>query len=246
VADSKRIALFSDIHSNYHALEAVLADMSERGLDQMVCLGDLTIKGPLPTECVARVRDLDCPVLLGNTDACYHPDLHPSRYPPRNLSQIYALQDFERHVRSLSEADRIWLHSRPLTLSQEVGGQRLDLFHAAPHTNYLMVMPWASNEELLAQRLTAETNISAFGHSHRAFVRNVENLTVINTGSVGLPYDGDWRPSYVVVQIDGVNINVEVVRVEYDPEPAIKAAQDRGMKGWEFFAKSVRTGLFPG
>ncbi|HYG57482.1 MAG TPA: metallophosphoesterase family protein, partial [Symbiobacteriaceae bacterium] len=75
-----RIAMFSDIHSNYHALEAVLGDMALRGVDRMVCLGDLTMKGPLPKECVDRVRDLGCPVVLGNTDACYSPDLRPSLF----------------------------------------------------------------------------------------------------------------------------------------------------------------------
>lgn len=246
MVDSKRIALFSDIHSNYHALEAVLEDMSERGVDQLVCLGDLTMKGPLPRECVERVRALDCPVLLGNTDGCYHPDFHPSKFPPRNQSQVYAAQDFERHMLALTEKDREWLQTRPLTLSRGVDGRRLDLFHAAPHTNYVLVMPWASDEVLLGQRLTAETDMSAFGHCHRAFVRHVDDLTVINTGSVGLPFDGDRRPSYVIIEADGATTHVEVVRVDYDPEPAIKAAQEMGMKGWEFFAHTVRTGLFPG
>jgi predicted phosphodiesterase len=108
------------------------------------------------------------------------------------------------------------------------------------------VLPWASDEELLAQRLSAETDISAFGHCHQVFVRRVDGLTLINTGSVGLPYDGDRRPSYVIIEADGANIKVEIVRVDYDPEPAIKAAQARGMKGWEYFASTVRTGLFPG
>jgi len=246
VDDRRRIALFSDIHSNYHALEAVLTDMTQRGVDQVVCLGDITMKGPLPAECVERVRALDCPVLLGNTDGCYHPDFYPYRYPTRNQSQIYAKQDFERHLRALSEADQVWLQTRPLTLSKEIGGQRLDLFHAAPHTNYQLVMPWATNEELLEQRLTSGTTVSAFGHCHRAFVRHVDDLTVINTGSVGLPFDGDRRASYVIVEVTGANVSVEVLRVDYDPEPAIKAARDIGMKGWEFFAITIRTGQFPG
>jgi len=212
----------------------------------MVCLGDLTMKGPLPKECVEQVQALDCPVLLGNTDGCYHPDLHPSKYPPRSQSQLYALQDFDRHLLALSDADQLWLQTRPLTLTTEIGGQRLDLFHAAPHTNYLLILPSASKAELLAQRLTPQTDISAFGHCHRAFVRHVDDLTVINTGSVGLPFDGDPRPSYVIVEATGSSLKVQVVRVEYDPEPAIKAAQDRGMIGWEFFARTARTGLFPG
>ena len=83
-----RIALISDIHSNYHALEAVLTDVAGRGVDRIICLGDLTLKGPLPKECVDRIRDLDCPVVLGNADGSYHPDSYPHRFPARNNSQV--------------------------------------------------------------------------------------------------------------------------------------------------------------
>lgn len=241
-----RIALFSDIHSNYHALEAVLADMARRGVDHRVCLGDITLKGPRPKECVDRVRDLGCPVVLGNTDGCYHPDFHPQNFPPRNQSQVAARADFARHQAALPEGDQQWLISFPLTLTETWEGVRMDFFHAVPHHNYVLVMPWAGNEELAAMRLSEETKLSAFGHSHRAFVRSPGGRMVINAGSVGSPYDGDWRPSYVIVDVENGSTAATLVRVPYDVEAAIKAAQDVGMVGWELFAHTARTGLFPG
>jgi putative phosphoesterase len=241
-----RMALFSDIHSNEHALEAVLADMAQRGIDQMVCLGDITMKGPLPKQCVDRVRALGCPVVLGNTDGCYHPDSHPTLFPPQNESQVAARQDFERHERALTADDRAWLTSFPLTYTTTVEGNRLDLFHAVPHHNYLLVMPWASNAELGALRLSDDTQISAFGHSHRPFIRYVEGRLVINTGSVGAPFDGDPRASYALLDFDHGTTCATLIRVPYDSEAAIKVAQDVGMSGWELFAHTARTGQFPG
>lgn len=241
-----RIALFGDIHANAHALEAVLADIAGRGVDRLICLGDLTLKGPLPKECVDRVRALGCPVVLGNTDDCFHPDRPPSLYPVRNESQRAILGDFDRHLAALTAADRDWLTSFPLTYTEEVEGFRLDFFHATPATNYHLVLPWASVAEIDGLRLSAETVLSGFGHSHRAFVRFQDGRTAVNAGSVGLPFDGDPRPSYALIEIRGGALSAAIIRVPYDAEAAIRAAQQVGMIGWEFFAHTVRTGRFPG
>lgn len=242
-----RIALFGDIHSNYHALEAVLADMARRGVDRLICLGDVTLKGPLPKECVDRVRALGCPVVSGNTDAAYQPDNHPSRYPARNNSQRAILADFDRHVAALTEADRAWLAGLPLTHTEVVEGHRMDFFHAVPHSNYVLLWPWSSNEELDGLRLSDETVLSGLGHNHRAFVRVHHGRTVVNAGSVGLPFDGDPRPSYAIVDVEeGGALSAQIIRVPYAVEAAITAARQVSMAGWDLFAHSVRTGRFPG
>ncbi|MBV9617148.1 MAG: metallophosphoesterase family protein [Ktedonobacteraceae bacterium] len=64
-----RIALLSDIHGNLVALETVLQELAQEPIDQIVCLGDVAALGPQPHEALDRLRRLDCPVVLGNTDA---------------------------------------------------------------------------------------------------------------------------------------------------------------------------------
>lgn len=242
-----RIALFSDIHSNYHALEAVLRDIDERGVDRMLCLGDITMKGPLPQECVDRVRAAGCPVVLGNTDASYRPELHPSRFPAQTDSQVAAQADFERHQAALTDASKAWLAGLPLLATEEHEGVRMEFFHATPTHNYVLIMPWATNEQLATLRKAPETRLSAFGHCHRAFVRHVNGLAVINAGSVGLPFDGDPRCSYALIDQDvHGGLTASIVRVPYDAEAAVQAARDVGMAGWELFAHTARTGHFPG
>ena len=59
-----RIALISDIHSNLIALEAMLADIAQVEVDQIIFLGDLVTLGPQPREVVERVRGLGCPCVL--------------------------------------------------------------------------------------------------------------------------------------------------------------------------------------
>jgi putative phosphoesterase len=241
-----RIGLFSDIHANYHALEAVLADMARRGVDRLICLGDVTMKGPLPKECVDRVRALGCPVVQGNTDSAYLPERHPSNYPARTQTQVMARADFERHLRLLSPDDQTWLAMLPMALTEVVDGVQLEFFHATPTDNYVLTMPWAPTEQFAGLRQSAETAVAAFGHSHRPFIRFPQGWMAINTGSVGAPYDGDWRACYVILEIEQGSTSAQLLRVPYDQEAAIKAARDVGMIGWELFAHTVRTGRFSG
>ncbi len=59
----------SDVHGNCVAFDAVLTDLRQRRTDQVVCLGDMVQGGPQPTEVLARLRELACPVVIGNADA---------------------------------------------------------------------------------------------------------------------------------------------------------------------------------
>ncbi len=62
------IAVFSDVHGNLGASEAVLADLEKMGADELVCLGDVASFGPQPRETLRRVQALGCPVVMGNAD----------------------------------------------------------------------------------------------------------------------------------------------------------------------------------
>jgi predicted phosphodiesterase len=63
-----RVAIISDIHGNLISLNAVLEDIERQTVDQIVCLGDVAATGPQPHEVVQRLRALNCPVIMGNTD----------------------------------------------------------------------------------------------------------------------------------------------------------------------------------
>ena len=63
-----RFAIFSDVHANLEALEAVLADARKRRCTDFVCLGDVVGYNANPHECVERIRELDCPIVKGNHD----------------------------------------------------------------------------------------------------------------------------------------------------------------------------------
>src|SRR5579864_2931649 len=64
-----RLAVVSDIHGECFALDLVLQDIRRQGIEQIVCLGDALQGGSQPAETVARLRELNCPVVMGNADA---------------------------------------------------------------------------------------------------------------------------------------------------------------------------------
>ena len=87
-----RLALISDIHGNNVALEAVLTAISTRAIAQVICLGDVASTGPQPYEVIKRLREMSCPVVMGNMDAWLlqpepkeQPDLRRQRWQEMDL-----------------------------------------------------------------------------------------------------------------------------------------------------------------
>jgi predicted phosphodiesterase len=101
-------------------------------------------------------------------------------------------------------------------------------------------MPQAGDEELTGIYDRVGGTIAIYGHIHRPFVRRICGLTVANSGSVGLPFDGDPRASYVL--IDGGQ--TEVIRVEYDVDAEVAALRASGYPDQDRIATMLKSGRF--
>ena len=109
------------------------------------------------------------------------------------------------------------------------------LVHASPETTWRAPGPEASDEELVAAYSPLGKAIAVYGHIHRPFLRTIGALTVVNAGSVGLPYDGDRRASYLLIN-DGAP---EIRRVEYHVEREIEAVMACGMPHANWVARML-------
>jgi len=214
-----RFAIFSDIHSNLEALEAVLADARARECTHFVCLGDVVGYNANPHECVERVREMDCPIVKGN-----HDEQASLNEPPRGFNEL-AEQAIQWTRGNLTEDDKEWL--RGMRLERQV--RDFTIVHATLDTpgqwGYVF-----NNLDAAASFTYQHTTVCFFGHTHvpMAFIRDegvkrvrIEQLQIemskkyfINTGSVGQPRDADWRAAYCVYHID--KNFVEQRRVKYD------------------------------
>src|SRR5512139_520683 len=100
-----RIAIISDIHGNCIALDATLADLRQDPVDQIVCLGDAVQGGPQPAQVVARLREIACPVVMGNADAWLLTGQETGNegIPAERLRKMHAIRDWS--LAQLTAAD---------------------------------------------------------------------------------------------------------------------------------------------
>jgi putative phosphoesterase len=211
-----RIAVISDIHGNLVALEAVLADVEKQDADEVWCGGDIAWGGPRPRDCIALVRDAGWPTVRGNTDVWVTGDPQTVSDPEerRLLTQI-------GRAHGISHDDEQWLINLPIGHS---GPGSILLVHGTPTSPFTGPMPDEPASEFLPYE--GQANIVVFGHVHRAFVRRLADGTIVcNTGSVGLPMDGDTA-SYLLIDQDGPDWTLRHRRVSFDREAVIAQARD--------------------
>ena len=236
-----RVAVVSDIHGNLTALEAVVADLERSAPEVVLQGGDTAVMGPRPVEVVDRLRELAWPSVVGNIDeVLWRPELHErQRERAPALAPLLSLV-FDEYVpwalERLGDEHVEWLQSLP---AEHREGD-LALVHASPGDLWRAPMPNADDEELASTYGPLAAPLAAYCHIHQPFVRVLDNLIVANAGSVGLPFDGDPRASYLLVD-DG---EPSIVRVEYDVEQEVRALHDAGHPDAERLAQIRRTGRF--
>lgn len=210
-----RIALFSDVHANLPALEAVLDHIHEQSFDRVYCLGDLVGYAPFPNEVVERIQRERIPTIMGNYDdgvgferddcGCAYREADEKQRGDRSLAWTKA------HTTSVTKE---FLRSLQAQIRFEADGRRVLLVHGSPRkiNEYLFEdRPVSSFQRLAA---SSDADVIAYGHTHKPYVKVVENVLFLNVGSVGKPKDGDWRACYAV--FDTATLDVQFVRVAYD------------------------------
>ena len=213
-------ALVSDIHGNLSALEAVVADIRRRGVELVLHGGDLALMGPRPAEVVDRIAELGWAGVVGNTDELlWDPGEHDRQLAraPKLATLLGLLFDVYAPVtRAALGDDRLsWL--RALPAEQRVG--EWAIVHAAPGDLWRAPQP-ATDDTTMAGVYGPLGANAIYGHIHRPFTRRLTGgLLLANAGSVGMPWDGDPRASYLLVEND----TARVVRVGYDVELEARA-----------------------
>lgn len=224
-----RIAVFSDIHANLPALESVLRDMDEAGVDAKVCLGDLVGYAPFPNEVIERIRDLGIPTIMGNYDQGVGFDLEDCGCAYRteeekSLGQVSLLWTRGK----VTPENKAFLRMLVPRLELEVGSFRLLFVHGSPRriNEYLFPdRPDASFRNMMAHE---SANVLICGHTHIPFFRKIDGLFVVNDGSVGRPKDGDWRAAWALLTVEDT-VTVSFRRCEYDLDALERAYAQSGL-----------------
>jgi diadenosine tetraphosphatase ApaH/serine/threonine PP2A family protein phosphatase len=187
---------------------ALEAVLAEVEADVIVFGGDY-LYGPCPRETVAIIRSLDAEVLRGNCE-----DL---------------AEDWERS--ELEAGDLEWLQSLPLAVT--VDGV---LFcHAAP-TDNTPITTAVTPDDAIRETFAGHTGTIVIGHTHHQFDRRVDDLRIVNAGSVGMAYEGDVA-AYWTLLVDG---EPTPMRTPFDVDRAVR---ETSASGWphaqEFVAENL-------
>lgn len=260
-----RTAIFSDVHGNLTALEAVLAAIEEEEVDDVVFAGDLCLFGPRPEACVDLVSNYEPAIacLHGNTDEWINgPPLLSRDIEEEERERWQRVDDVVSWTRErLPAADRAWLRELPFhrRVSPSVNPHD-DLFvvHANPvDLEELIFPPEARQQEMYGEvrqsdaelaRLLSNmvSNVLAFGHLHVPFIRHLGDYTLVNVSSVSMPGDGDPRAKYSLFTWEENTWTVEHRQVAYDVEEEIAAFRENRPPGWEeSVAKLEAEGMVP-
>jgi putative phosphoesterase len=222
-----KYGVFSDIHSNLEALEAVLEALKKEKVDRYLCAGDIVGYAANPRECLKIVKDLDCPTVCGNHD--------------RAVTGMLDYSGFNDAVRAAVEWTKVNLNDweknylRSLPLVYEEGN--ITMVHGS--LDKPEEFEYVLNEEVAVRTVKlCKTKICFIGHTHQPFEYYRGMKLLVNDGSVGQPRDGDPRAAYCI--FDSETGQVRIKKVEYDIRSAADKIVAAGLP--EYFAARLTEG----
>ncbi|MEW6562858.1 MAG: metallophosphoesterase family protein [Pseudomonadota bacterium] len=215
-----KIAFISDIHGNYEALKAVLAEIDRLQVERIYCAGDVVGYYSQVNECCNALRERDIPCVMGNHDWY----MAGGGFCPRSRS----VNDCLAYQRSVIEPDHLdWLRSFPV--QRRIG--ELRLVHggwADPIDEYLK-----PSAEYFAR---VEGTVFVSGHTHLQTVQRYGDKLYCNPGSVGQPRDGDPRAAFAVYEAGEFTLH----RVEYDMQKVFDLMDAAGFN--DYYYGGLKTG----
>lgn len=234
-----RIAILSDIHANRTAFDAVRGDLRQTAPDLVFHGGDLADGGASPTEIIDCIRDLGWRGVAGNgEEALTRPEtLEAFAAQSQAPASLWtAVREMMTATRELLGENRIqWLRGLPpIHLEGEMA-----LVHASPGNAWRSPGPEAADADLQAVYDPLSRPIAVYGHVHRPFIRILSEpeMLVANAGSVGLPYDGDPRASYLLID----DSRPAIRRVAYDVERELKTIAASRFPHADWLARTLRS-----
>jgi predicted phosphodiesterase len=241
-----RLAVLADVHGNLPALEAMVLDMQQRGVDGIIAAGDYVISGPYPVEVVRLLRSLDAWMIRGNADE-YLLDYHTGDAPePWRTSYQWASMRWSYQKLDSETLDLIAQlpEQRVVALN---GAAPICVVHGSPSSPLERLYPeddpvalrWFREAGLLPADRDPAGLTRAFdriderflvcGHTHIPWVQSNGCRRALNPGAVSLPLNGDARAHYALLTWEDEDWQVEHRAVAYDLDLVREGFRDSGL-----------------
>lgn len=221
-----RTAIFSDVHSNLPALDAVLADIAVVAVDRRYVLGDLVGYAPWPNEVLERLRAENIPIVMGNYDdgTGFGRDECGCAYT-NPIEKELGDRGFAWTKAHTADASKAWLRTLAPQIRFEADGHRFLLVHGSPRRINEYLYEDKPDETFARIAAGADADVIACGHTHRPYDKTVAGTRFVNVGSAGKPKDRDPRACWALIETAPGSVSVEFRRVAYDVEAAARAVE---------------------
>lgn len=221
------VAVFSDIHGNYHAFKACYDDAIKHGAEQFVFLGDYVSDLADPRKTMDLVYEIrECfPTfcLRGNRERYmldYEQGISHFACGSKTGSLLFTYEQ-------LQPCDLDFFKGLNISDTLEIGGVIVEIAHATTDDDRCYFEEDDSKVQDIFSKM--KTTYLLTGHSHRQYIRTHNEKTILNPGSVGIPQGGTRWPSYALLQVEDGAVSVQLRQVPYDITAAIHAQFENGL-----------------
>jgi predicted phosphodiesterase len=235
-----KIAVIADIHGNIVALDVVLAILERERPDRVVCLGDVSAKGPAPAQVIDRLIDRDWTFIMGNTDEWMIRPIDEKPTTEREHKLVAsALWGYEQ----LDARQRAFVAKFRPNAALEIDGGHLLCYHGSPDSNVTSLLPESSEAELETALGPFPARVYAGAHTHVRMLRPHRASLVINPGSVGMatairPGVGErlvTHAEFAFVETGADGIRVDFREVPLDPGALVASVEASGSPDAEWW-----------
>lgn len=241
------LAVISDIHSNFKALETFLAFLDRHPADGVICLGDYVTDGPFPERTLRMIRELEdrlpCYLIRGNREdyLLQNPGNRQGWKPSSNTGALYYT------LTRLSREDLDFLGSLPTQRLVCIEGYpRLFLCHGTPDRVRGNVETDPGLKEEALKKLPYRYLLG--GHSHHQEIYRLDGKVYLNPGSLGIAFDGvGGHAQFAFLKGDPGGWEPELHTIPYDLDGYLKAFEESGVDRMGMsLNKAVRKSLVTG
>ncbi len=222
-----KLAVLSDIHGVWPALESVLEDLSQFKVDHVIVVGDLINLGPFSRQVVAYAVENDWVVMRGNNEV-YLLDYETPRAPERwqDSTQFAMLGWLDRQFDDdLKSVIATWPDTLQLRFHD---APPIRLVHGSARSAHESMFPCAPDGEVKESLAGTSEQVVVAGHSHLPMQRTTGEWQILNPGSVGVPLDGKASASYMLLEGDGNGWHPTFRRVFFDYTPVFREFERQG------------------
>jgi putative phosphoesterase len=203
-----KYAIISDIHSNHIALAEVLESIETKGVDKIICLGDLVGYHTFPNEVISMIKNNEILTIMGN---------HDLKYLRSETAHDVVGKFMLDHI---SNENKEFLKNLPPEIMFTDEGLTVQCVHGSPYNISEYMYTGGDNTESIMLDLDAEVLLA--GHTHFPLIEQFGNKWYINPGSVGKPKIGSVEATYAILTLEDHHVDAEIIHVPYDASPIVE------------------------